>query len=242
MITDILLDYAEAHTSPEPPVLAWLNRETHLSQVYPQMLSGHVQGTFLRMICQMIRPERVLEIGTFTGYSAIAMGLGLISPPTPPAVGMTSPPAPASGLTSPPAPLPGERGGALLHTIEVNPELEDGIRRFVGEAGLKNRIILHIGEALKIIPTLDESWDLVFIDADKPNYLNYYKMVLPHVRPQGFIIADNVLWDGKVTGEPGKMDKDTLGIVSFNEFINNDSQVENLMLPVRDGLMIIRKL
>ena len=232
MITDILLNYAEAHTSPEPPVLARLNRETHLSQVYPQMLSGHVQGTFLRMICQMIRPERVLEIGTFTGYSAIAMGLGLISPPTPPAVGMTSPPAP----------LPGERGGALLHTIEVNPELEDGIRSFIGEAGLEKKIILHIGEALKIIPTLDESWDLVFIDADKPNYLNYYKMVLPHVRPRGFIIADNVLWDGKVTGEPGKMDKDTLGIVLFNEFVNNDSQVENLMLPVRDGLMIIRKL
>jgi predicted O-methyltransferase YrrM len=253
MITDILLDYSEAHTSPEPPVLARLNRETHLSQVYPQMLSGHVQGTLLRMLCQMIRPERILEIGTFTGYSAIAMGLGLTSPPAPasgfasppapPEGGLTSPPAPpASGFASPPAPLPRERGGALLHTIEVNPELEDGIRRFIGEAGLEKQVILHIGEALEIIPALGEVWDLVFIDADKPNYLNYYKMVLPHVCTGGFIIADNVLWDGKVTGDPEKMDKDTRGIVAFNEFVSSDSSVENLMLPVRDGLMIIRKI
>jgi predicted O-methyltransferase YrrM len=229
MMTDLLLDYSDAHTSPEPPVLARLNRETHLSQVYSQMLSGHVQGALLRMFCQMIRPERVLEIGTFTGYSAIAMGLGMASPPAPPEGRLTSTP-------------PGERGGALLHTIELNPELEDGIRRFIGEAGLENRIILHIGEALDIIPMLDESWDLVFIDADKPNYLSYYKMVLPRVCTGGFIITDNVLWDGKVTGDPEKMDKDTRGIVSFNEYVNSDSQVENLMLPVRDGLMIIRKL
>lgn len=142
---------------------------------------------------------------------------------------------------SPPAPPPGGRGGALLHTIEVNLELEDGIRNFIKEAGLEKLIVLHIGSAVEIIPTLDEIWDLVFIDADKPNYLNYYNMVLPRVRPGGFVIADNVLWDGKVTGDPAKMDKDTRGIIEFNEFVHKDERVENLILPVRDGLMIIRK-
>ncbi len=231
MITDeVLLAYAEAHTSPEPQVLAALNRETHLTQVYPLMLSGHLQGTILRMIVQMIRPERVLEIGNFTGYSAISMGMGLSSPPAPLDSGM------------PPTPLPRERGGALLHAIEVNPELEDGIRRFIVEAGLEEQVVLHIGDALDIIPALDEVWDLVFIDADKPNYLNYYDLVLPLLRPGGFIIADNVLWDGKVTRDPAKMDKDTRGIVEFNDFVHQDQRVENLILPVRDGLMVIRKL
>ena len=231
MITDIISEYCETHTTPEPPVLATVNRETHLSQVYPQMLSGHLQGALLRMIVRMIKPERVLEIGTFTGYSAIAMGQGMTPPPTPPEF----------RTPSPPAPLPGERGGAMLHTIEVNPELEDGIRHFIREAGLEDQITLHIGDALEIIPSLDEIWDLVFIDADKPNYLNYYNMVLPMVRKGGFIIADNVLWDGKVTGNPSKMDKDTRGIVEFNEFVQNDERVENVILPVRDGLMLIIK-
>jgi caffeoyl-CoA O-methyltransferase len=231
-IDDLIMAYAEAHTSPEPPVLTRLNRETHLSQVSPQMLSGHLQGTLLKMLIQMIRPGRILEIGTFTGYSAIAMGLGMTLPPVPLPV----------GAPSPPAPLPGQRGGALLHTIEVNPELEEGIKRFIREAGFEEQIIVHIGKALEIIPLLDEKWDLVFIDADKPNYLNYYKMVVPRIRPGGFIIADNVLWDGKVTGEMTKMDKDTRGIVEFNEFVQRDDQVENMILPIRDGLMIIRKL
>lgn len=231
MITDKMLLYAESNTTKELPVLAKLNRETHLSQVYPQMLSGHFQGTLLRMFVQMIRPARILEIGTFTGYSAIAMGLG-----------MTSPPGPLpTDKPSPPAPLPGERGGALLHTIEVNPELEDGILKFISEAGLGDLIVVHIGEALEIIPTLDEEWDLVFIDADKPNYLNYYNIILPRLRTGGFIVADNVLWGGKVLEDQGKMDKDTQGIVEFNNFIREDERVENLMLPVRDGLMIIRK-
>lgn len=217
MITGVLTAYSESHTTPENPLLARLNRETHLSQVYPQMLSGHLQGALLRMMVQMIKPERLLEIGTFTGYSAIAMGLGLNSG------------------------LPGESGGAVLHTIEVNAELEDGIRKFILEAGLENTVLLHIGDALEIIPVLDEVWDLVFIDADKPNYLNYYNLILPRIRSGGFIIADNVLWDGKVTGDPEKMDKDTRGIVEFNEFVHHDPRTENLILPVRDGLMIIRK-
>jgi len=229
MITAIISEYCEMHTTSEPPVLARLNRETHLSQVYPQMLSGHLQGTLLRLIIQMIRPRRVLEIGTFTGYSAIAMGLGMTSPLTP------------GGLTSSLTPPQTGRGGALLHTIEVNPELEDGIRRYIREVGLEDRIVLHIGDALEIIPALYEVWDLVFIDADKPNYLNYYNMVLTHVRPGGFIIADNVLWDGKVTGDSTKMDKDTRGIVEFNEFVNKDERVENMILAIRDGLMLILK-
>ena len=205
-----LTEYAEHHSTPEPPVLARLNRETHLSQVYPQMLAGHLQGTFLRMISQMIRPVRILEIGTFTGYSAITLAMGL-------------------------------QENGLLHTIEVNPEQADMIQRYIRDADLADRIILHIGDALKIIPTLNETWDLVFIDADKPNYLNYYEMVLPLVRPGGFILADNVLWDGKVLKDPEKMDRDTAEIVRFNEYVQKDDRVENMILPLRDGIMMIRK-
>ena len=217
MITEKLYKYAEAYSTPETEVLSRLNRETHLSQVYPQMLSGHLQGTFLRMISHMIRPACVLEIGTFTGYSAINLAMGLK--------------------------IAIERAGSgVLHTIEVNPEQEKGIRSFFRDAGLEDQIILHIGNAMEIIPKLDESWDLVFIDADKPNYLNYYRLVFPQVREGGFIVADNVLWDGKVLGDPGKMDKDTRGICEFNEFVRHDDRVENMVLPLRDGLMIIRKL
>ncbi len=217
MLKEELDAYAEAHSTPETPLLARLNRETHLSQVYPQMLSGHLQGTFLRMISQMICPRRILEIGTFTGYSAINLAMGLNS-----------------------SPIPGERG--IMHTIEVNPEQEEMIRSFIRDASMEDQIILHIGKALEIIPQLDETWDLVFIDADKPNYLNYYHLIFQHVRKGGFIVADNVLWDGKVLGDSGKMDKDTRGICQFNDFVQNDERVENMVLPLRDGLMIIRKL
>ena len=217
MLNEELEAYAGAHSTPEAPLLARLNRETHLSQVYPKMLSGHLQGTFLRMISHMIKPLRVLEIGTFTGYSAINLALGL-------------------NCSS----IPEERG--IMHTIEVNPEQEKMIRSFIRDAFMEDQIILHIGKALEIIPQLNEIWDLVFIDADKPNYLNYYQLVFPHVRKGGFIVADNVLWDGKVLGEAGKMDKDTRGICQFNEFVQNDDRVENMVLPLRDGLMIIRKL
>ena len=217
MINEELYSYAEAHSTPETPLLARLNRETHLSQAYPRMLSGHLQGTFLKMISHMIRPMRILEIGTFTGYSAINLATGLSTSPS----------------------LMGESG--VLHTIEVNPEQEAMIRSFISDAGLEKQIILHIGNALEIIPQLNETWDMVFIDADKPNYLNYYQMVFPHVREGGYIIADNVLWDGKVLYDPEKMDKDTRGISQFNEFVQNDNRVENMVLPLRDGLMIIRK-
>ena len=208
MIPEDLELYCELHSSPEFPFLAELNRETHLTQVYPRMLSGQMQGNLLRLICRMINPELVLEIGTFTGYSAINLALGC---------------------------------QGTVHTIEVNPELENIIRRYIKEAGVENRVVLHVGEALKVIPDLNQVWDLVFIDADKPNYLNYYHMVFPMVRQGGWIIADNALWDGRVLSAD-TTDKDTLGIAEYNEFVQNDERVENLLLPFRDGLMIARKI
>jgi caffeoyl-CoA O-methyltransferase len=213
MNSDELFEYAERHSTPEFKVLENLNRETHLTQVYPRMLAGHMQGMLLRMISQMIRPERILEIGTFTGYSAINLAAGLHSSSS--------------------------REG-ILHTIEVDPELEDTIRKYFFEAGIEKKVALHIGQAADIIPTLDESWDLVYIDADKPNYLNYYNLVFSHVRPGGFILADNALWDGKVL-EKNSRSRDTQGIIEFNEFVSSDKRVENLLLPFRDGLMIVRK-
>lgn len=218
MKEDDLLAYAESHSSPELPILADLNRETHLTQVYPRMLAGHMQGTLLRMFSRMIRPSRILEIGTFTGYSALCLADGLV---------------PRQETAE---------GGWGLHTIEVNPEQEQLIRRYFREAGAGEKITLHIGDATLIIPTLEYSWDLVYIDADKPNYLEYYQMVLPRVRQGGFILADNTLWDGKVLLPAEKMDKDAEGISAFNEFVQSDSRVENLLLPFRDGLMIARKL
>jgi caffeoyl-CoA O-methyltransferase len=213
MDSNELYDYAEGHSTAEYPFLASLNRETNLTQVYPRMLAGHMQGMLLRFISQMIQPRRILEIGTFTGYSAINLAMGLTT-------------------------VPDDEG--ILHTIDVDPELEATIRKYIAEAGQESKVILHIGEALKIIPTLDETWDLVYIDADKPNYLNYYKMVFDRVRPGGFILADNALWDGKVL-EANPRSRDTQGIQEFNEFIQKDDRVENLLLPFRDGVMICRK-
>ncbi len=207
MIAEEILEYCESHTTPETELLHRLNRETHLTQVYPRMVSGHLQGTFLRMISAMLNPERVLEIGTFTGYSAICLGTW----------------------------------SRELHTIESNPELEPVIHRYIREAGLEEVIHLHIGDAMAIIPTLDKTWDLVYIDADKPNYLNYYRMVLPNVKQGGLILADNALWDGKVL-DHGTRDKEARGIIEFNEFVQQDERVENVLLPLRDGIMMIKKL
>lgn len=211
MIPENILEYCESHTTPEPEILHRLNRETHLTQVYPQMLAGHLQGTFLRMISTMLQPRRILEIGTFTGYSAICLGSVIQS-----------------------------GGPGILHTIEVNPEQEPMIRKYLSETGLSDAVHLHIGDALQIIPDLDEIWDLVYIDADKPNYLNYYKIILPQVRQGGFILADNALWGGKVLNA-ATADKDSRGIMEFNDFVQNDDRVENLLLPFRDGMMLIRK-
>jgi caffeoyl-CoA O-methyltransferase len=203
--------YTEEHSSAEPDILKELNRETHVKMVYPRMLSGHMQGRLLSMISCMIRPEKILEIGTYTGYSAICLAEGLI-----------------------------ENG--QLHCIEINPEFEEIINKYVNRSNFAQRITLHIGDARKVISGLNEMFDLVFIDADKEQYLEYYNLVFDKVRPGGFILADNVLWGGKVMKKEKNIDKETTGIKEFNNFVTNDDRVENVLLPFRDGLMIIRKI
>ena len=201
--------YAEMHSSPEPELLSKLNRETHLRTHMPQMLSGTAQGTFLRMISRMLKPERILEIGTFTGYSALCLAEGL----------------PESGM---------------LHTIELNPEMQDFAGRYFAEAGLGHKITIHIGHAAEVIPCLPGSFDLVFIDADKENYILYFELCMKKLNPGGFILADNTLWYGKVL-DTHSADKETMAIQAFNDFVMRFPGVENLMLPFRDGLTLIRK-
>jgi predicted O-methyltransferase YrrM len=202
--------YIENNTTPEDVVMKELNRATHLKTYYPNMLSGNVQGKFLEMISQMIRPKRILEVGTFTAYSALAMAKGL------------------------------PEDGKLI-TLEVNEEMEDFINEFIEKAGMTNKIELIIGNALEIIPELNEKFDLVFIDADKEQYVDYYELAIPKVRKGGFVLADNVLWGGKVLNDDSTSDKETMGIKTFNEHIKNDNRVEQVMLSIRDGLMLIRK-
>ncbi|HHN48886.1 MAG TPA: O-methyltransferase [Bacteroidales bacterium] len=199
-----------AHSSPEPEVLQKLFRETWLKIYAPQMIAGHEQGSLLRMISQMINPRHILEIGTFTGYSAICLAAGL------------------------------EEGGKL-HTIEINPELEEIATRYFLEAGLSDKIIQHFGDARQIIPTLDIKFGLVFIDASKEHYIDFYELAMEKLHSSGFILADNALWYGKVANPAVLNDKDTDSIRKFNIHVQNDPRVENLILPVRDGLMLIRK-
>lgn len=202
--------YALAHSQPESDILKRVNRETHAKVLSPRMLSGHMQGNLLSMLSKMIRPDRILEIGTYTGYSAICLAQGL-------------------------------RGNGKLHTIDVNEELEKTVRSYFKEAGLGNQISYHVGDAMQIIPGLDERFDIVFIDADKKNYCNYYDLVFDKVNPGGYIIADNVLWSGKVLDTSKNKDADTIAIDAYNQKIHADSRVEHMLLPVRDGLMIARK-
>jgi predicted O-methyltransferase YrrM len=204
-------NYATLHTKAENSVLAELNRYTHLNVLKPRMLSGHLQGKILETFSRMLKPQRILEIGTYTGYSAICM---------------------AQGLTN----------DGILHTIDVNDELEPLIKEYVEKSNLSKKIKLHIGKALEIIPQLDDTFDLVFIDADKENYANYYDLVFDKVRPGGLIIADNVLWSGKVTMPESEMDEETLGLHRYNQKVLNDARVDNTLLPVRDGLMMAIKL
>ncbi|MEE4197525.1 MAG: O-methyltransferase [Bacteroidales bacterium] len=202
--------YILDHSDPEDPLLAELNRETHLKVLRPRMLSGHLQGKILQMISRMIHPGRILEIGTYTGYSAICLARGL-----------------------------NDKG--VLHTIEINDELECFIRKYLRKAKLEDRIKLHIGNALEIIPRISETFDLVFIDGDKREYLNYYQTIFNFVKPGGYILADNVLWSGKVIELETPDDDYTRGIFAFNEFIKKDPRVEKVILPLRDGLTLIRK-
>lgn len=202
--------YAEEHTTEESKVLQELNRETNAKVLNPRMLSGHLQGRVLSMISNMIKPKQVLEIGTFTGYSAICLSEGLAD-------------------------------GGLIHTIDINDELSDIVKKYIQAASVTHKIKTYRGNALDIIPTIKETFDLVFIDADKINYSNYYDLVFDKIRKGGFILADNVLWSGKVLESRKKMDDDTLAIDDFNKKVMEDKRVENVILPVRDGLMLIRK-
>ena len=191
-------------------MLVELARATHLQVLRPRMLSGNLQGQLLRMLCRMSDARSVLEIGTYTGYAAISMAMGM-----------------------------GEDG--VLHTIDVNDELEDFTREFIRKSGLEKRIVFHVGDALEIIPELEGMFDLVFIDADKREYPEYYRLVFDKVRVGGIIVADDVLWDGKVVTESEKTDAQTRGILDFNDMVQADERVENLLLPVRHGLMLMRK-
>ena len=197
-------------TDQEDPILQELERETFLKVLYPRMLSGHLQGKMLEMFSRMIHPKRILEIGTYTGYSAICLAKGL-------------------------------QEDGILHTIEINDELESMAQKYFEKAGLKQKITQYIGDAKTIIPSLDESFDLVFIDGDKREYSNYFDLSIDKVSSGGILIADNILWDGKVVEKVDPNDEQTQGILAFNEKIKNDPRVSQLILPIRDGLMLIRK-
>ncbi|GAB4125870.1 MAG: O-methyltransferase [Raineya sp.] len=202
--------YSLQHTDSEAQYLQELQRYTHLKVLMPRMLSGHLQGRFLAMFSKLLQPQNVLEVGTYTGYSALCIAEGL------------------------------HPQGQLV-TIELNEELEDLAKAFFKKANMQDKIKMLIGNALDIIPTLSNLWDLVFIDADKINYQKYYDLLLPKVRKGGWLIADNVLWSGKVTDEKAQ-DKDTQAIKNFNDFVQQDKRVSNLLLPLRDGLLIVQKL
>ncbi len=206
---DLLNAYCEQLSTPPSPILKELERETHLKTLAPQMMSGHLQGHLLRLLCRLKQPQCVLEIGTFTAYATICLAEGL--PP-----------------------------GGLLHTIEANPEMAHIIKKFIHKAGLEERVQSHIGRAEEIIPELDQRFDFVFLDAGKLDYGMFYDLLIERVNPGGLILADNVLWSGKVI-QPTK-DKDTAALHAFNEKINQDPRVENIILPIRDGLLIAQKL
>lgn len=211
LISESLHQYAEQITSPETEVLAALNRETHLKTALPVMLSGHLQGAFLQMISYMIKPMRILEIGTYTGYSAICLAQGMAN-------------------------------DGHLHTIDINEELQDMGFRYFCRAGFENKITQHIGKATEIIPTLYDTFDLVFIDADKVSYSMYYDLVFDKVPLGGYILVDNVLYDGEVVLPVGEQSRNAAAIVAFNEKIRQDNRVEQLLLPLRDGILLIRKI
>ncbi|MBR8535668.1 class I SAM-dependent methyltransferase [Carboxylicivirga sediminis] len=213
-MTNISIDleqYILNHIDDENAILQELNRQTHIKMLQPRMLSGHLQGQILKMLCFMINPLNVLEIGTFTGYSAISMALGC------------------------------RRDGACIDTIEINDENEEFIQTFIDKAGMQHMISLHIGSAIDIIPSLNKKYDLIFMDGDKRQYRQYYKLVFDRLNPGGYILADNVLWDGKVIQDVQSNDTYTQELLAFNQLIKEDDRVEKVILPIRDGITIIRK-
>ncbi|NBO61119.1 MAG: O-methyltransferase [Flavobacteriia bacterium] len=204
-----LADYANAHSTVASSLLQRIERETHLEVLQPRMLSGPFQGRLLSLISKLVQPKRILEIGTYTGYSALCL---------------------AEGLT---------KEGKII-TLDVNEELHKRVQGYFNASDYSEHIDYRIGDALDLIPALNETWDLVFIDADKKNYLNYYDLVVDRVRSGGLILADNVLWSGKVIDEKAQ-DKETVLLRQYNERINHDERVENILLPIRDGIMVARK-
>ena len=209
--TEELEDYILDHIDEEGEFLSNLNRETHLYHLRPRMCSGHLQGRLLKMFVRMVRPRTILELGTFTGYSALCLAEGFAD------------------------------DECELHTIEIDDELEDFIREHFEKSALSKRVHLHIGDSLEVIPQLNKQFDLVFMDANKRNYVDYYNAVFDYVTPGGFIIADNTLWDGKVVEYGDKLDAQTAGILEFNELVAKDSRVEKVIIPLRDGLTLIYK-
>jgi caffeoyl-CoA O-methyltransferase len=209
-ISKELDNYCNVHTSSACEVLEELNRETHTSVLNPRMISGNLQGQFLSMLSRMMKPKCILEIGTYTGYSAICLAKGM----------------PVDGV---------------LHTIDVNEELEEMNARYFKKAGFEHQVVQHIGDASKLISDLELNIDLAFIDADKKNYPLYFDLLIEKMNPGGWIIADNVLWSGKVIEEVNPSDKSTLALLEYNRKVQEDPRVENLLLPLRDGLMICRK-
>jgi len=201
--------YISAHSSPEDSLLEELYRQTHLRFVNPNMVSGHIQGKFLEFLSKMIKPDRILEIGTFTGYSAICLAKGL-------------------------------KPGGKLYTIEINDELTHFSKSFFRRAGVEKKIIQLIGKAQDIIPSLTDEFDLAFIDGDKREYIEYYNSIFPKLKKGGFILADNVLWGNKILDDNTR-DQQTRGIIEFNEMISLRTDIEKVILPLRDGVMLIRK-
>lgn len=212
MKTDESLDeYILQHIDPENDYLKALYRDTHVNLLRPRMASGHLQGRMLKMFVQMIRPRQVLEIGTYSGYSALCLAEGL-------------------------------EKGAILHTFEINDEQEDFTRPWLEKSPLADKIKFYIGDALTLVPQLGITYDLAFIDGDKRKYIEYYEMILNYLTPGGYIIADNTLWDGHVLTTPHPTDYQTIGIKNFNDYIAKDKRCEKVILPLRDGLTLIRKL
>lgn len=210
-IDQALEQYLLAHIEEERPLMARLYRQTQLRMVNGRMCTGHLQGSLLTLLCKLVRPHKILEIGTYTGYSALCL---------------------ASGLSD----------NGILHTIEINDELEQLAASFFKESGLSDRIVQHIGDAEDIIPLLDEKFDLIFLDADKRKYLTHYNLVFPKVALGGVIIADNTLWAGKVVQKIVVTDDQTTSIMKFNDFVRGDPRVETFMIPIRDGMTVLRKI
>ncbi|MCB9017720.1 MAG: class I SAM-dependent methyltransferase [Paludibacteraceae bacterium] len=206
----LLEEYILRHIDEEPAILKQLTRDTNLYTLKPRMLSGHLQGRMLKMFCNMVSPTNILEIGTFTGYSALCMAESL-------------------------------KEGGMLHTIEVNDEMEEFLARVFSESGYADRIQLHIGDAIKIIPEIDAFFDVAFIDGNKRHYVEYFDVVYPKMKVGGVMIADNTLWDAHVLEEDSK-DAQTLGIKRFNDMVATDERVEKVIVPVRDGMTLIRKI